>query len=88
MTRRSAKRKAGPLAGETNPAAPLDKGAFVEAARKACADLGEDLLKRADGSPSVTAGLRARWTDEEAKNRTADTYDVWRRRFVGQVAAA
>lgn len=50
--------------------------------------MAADLLARADGSPSVTLALKARFEEEKAQERTGDSYEVWRRNIVTQVAAA
>lgn len=84
----SRKKPAAALTPQIDPKAPLDVAAFVAAAKKHVQALAEDLLARADGSAGVTAGLRARHADEQKADRTADGYEVWRRRWVAQVAAA
>lgn len=82
------KKKVEALVSQADPRAPLDGAAFLAAAQRALKALSADLLARADASTSVTEGLKARWKSEQERRRTADVFDVWRRRFVVQVGAA
>ncbi len=60
---------------------------LLAAVRPALAALAEDLLERAKDT-QVNAGLRAVWRHEKDAQRTADTFEVWARERVKQIAAA
>jgi hypothetical protein len=76
------------LQAQVDPKAPLDGAALLSAAKPVLALLNADLLERADNSPEVTRALKERHAREQKQERTADDYNVWRRNFVEQVAAA
>lgn len=86
--KKTSKGKTRELAAESDPAAPLDSKSFIAAAQPVLKVLAQDLLARADGSTGVTRALEARHEAERKAERTADSYAVWRRNFVGQVADA
>lgn len=85
MARRKSKFEFAP---QSDPAAPLDSAAFLAAAGPVHRHLIEDLVARADQSKAVTAALNKQWRKEQAAGRTADGYQVWRRRLAGQVSSA
>lgn len=88
MATRRKKMNSAELTGNTDPRAPLDGAALLDAAKPLLKTLAADLLKRADDSPAVTAALQARHEKERKAERTGDAYLEWRRGFVEQVAAA
>ncbi len=85
---KKSKDKLDDLVGQSDPQAALDATLLLRSAQPLLKALAEDLLERAKSSPAVTASLTERHADEQAKQRTADPYDVWLRFFVKQVAAA
>lgn len=80
-------RKKTELAAQPDPKAPLDSAALLQHAQPVLELLTKDLLQRADGSVAVTRALKARHAQEKAEELTADTYAVWRRGVVVQIAA-
>lgn len=76
------------LPAQADPKAPLDVQAFLKAAQPVLAELTEDLLRRADADRGITKALKARHAAETKQRRTSDTYAVWRRTVMVQVAAA
>jgi hypothetical protein len=85
-TRKSA--KSVELGPQPDPRAALDVAGFLTAAQGVLDLLTKDLLARADESPEITAALKARHAHDRAQNRTAETYAVWRREQVVQIAAS
>lgn len=85
---RTRKTKSVELAPQLDPRAPLDAAAFLGAAQSVLELLTKDLLARADESPEITAALKARHAHDKSQKRTAETYAVWRREQVVQIAAA
>lgn len=85
---RTRKTKSIELPPQLDPRAPLDVSAFLGAAKGVLELLTKDLLARADESPEITAALKARHAHDKSQNRTAETYAVWRREQVVQIAAA
>ncbi|KIG17731.1 putative DNA methylase [Enhygromyxa salina] len=85
---RSRKTKTSELVAQTTRNAPLDSAVLLAHATPVLAMLTADLLKRADGSPAVTRALKERHASEKSNNLTADTYAVWRRQIVVQIAAS
>jgi hypothetical protein len=84
---RSRKTKKSELLPQPDPTAPLDSAALLQHAQPVLELLTKDLLERADGSPAVTRALKARHAEEKSNDLTADTYVVWRRHVVVQIAA-
>jgi hypothetical protein len=76
------------LAPQTNPRAPLDSKLLLRHLTRLLKVLEQDLLARADSSERLTEALQASHAKEVADERTADSYDTWRRDVVTQVAAA
>jgi hypothetical protein len=85
---RTRKSNAVELAPQLDPRAPLDIAAFLKAAQAVLELLTKDLLARADESPEITSALKARHAHDKSQKRTAETYAVWRRELVVQIAAA
>ncbi|MBL9101053.1 MAG: BREX-2 system adenine-specific DNA-methyltransferase PglX [Myxococcales bacterium] len=85
---RSRKVQAVDLPPQPDARAPLDRAAFLRAARPVLAALTADLLTRADADEGVLQALQRRHAAELAASRTAEDFPVWRRAVVVQVAAA
>ncbi len=81
-------KKTAPLTSQPDPKAPVDSKLLLQHLVPALKALEKDLLQRADGSPQVTEALQKRWEAECSEERTADSFEVWRRGIVTQVAAA
>ncbi|MEZ4222314.1 MAG: BREX-2 system adenine-specific DNA-methyltransferase PglX [Polyangiaceae bacterium] len=82
------KKSSAELVSQADPQATLDSARFLKEAQGVLALLIKDLLARADASPAVTRALKARHAAEKQGERTADSFAVWRRNFIDQVAAA
>ena len=88
MAARKTKPKSPDSQAQPDPKAPLDSAALLKSATPVLKLLAADLLARADNSLSITTALKLRHGKEKSEERTADNYDIWRRDFVEQVAAA
>lgn len=88
MARRTNKKLAGELEGQSDPRSPLEWQRFLQAAQPVMKLLKDDLRARARGSAAVTAALAARHGAEKVARRTADSFVEWQDRFIEQVAAA
>ena len=82
------KTKTSELAGQTDPHAPMDSGAFLAAAWPVLALLKTDLHARSESSSSVRSALEAAHAHERDADRTGDSFAEWRGHFIEQVAAA
>jgi SAM-dependent methyltransferase len=69
------------------PSRAIDTSALVSGLQPLLVMLRDDLLKRAK-SPAVRASMQAAHRKEKAARRTGDTFDIWCRGRVTQVAAA
>jgi len=76
------------LQPQPDPRAPVDSKLLLQHLTRLMKTLEQDLLERADGSKGLTEALKARHEHDVSVERTADSYDPWRRGVVTQVAAA
>ncbi|MFB6374878.1 MAG: hypothetical protein ABEN55_17555, partial [Bradymonadaceae bacterium] len=56
--------------------------------RSLVSDLRDDLIRQSEEDSDIAAELEARHAEEQAKDRTADSFAAWRERFTEQVAVA
>lgn len=73
--------------GVADPAAPLDGGELLTAARPVLSLLRTDLEERAT-DPGVTQALEARYEDEKKNKLTGDSFAAWREARIAQIAAS
>lgn len=84
---RARKQATADRTGIADPAAPLDGGELLTAARPVLSLLRSDLEERAN-DPVVAQALEARYDDEKKSKLTGDSFSAWREARIAQIAAS